>query len=327
MVRLHARTRVLVISDHEIDAAAETLHLAPRLIRLDARLDAVSVALIDEDAVGGRPQEVLHAAAHRVRLELAPPAALQHHHHKGGGSQRRATECHFSVGLLQIDNLLPTTSHPVALQSPSRHAGRPHGGLNAGGGGGGGGGSSSSAGSSSARARRPAGAHADAHSTDGAALRLVVRRRASGQLQDVTLELEPMDVALEASFLVRLGKLLTGGGASSERIVASLDRLARVGHAALEERLGAALATPPDWSQRVPFYCDRLLISPVSLCVSSRLDVEMGSELVLMGASSGAAAAAVQVAAPPLAAAATRRPTVAGRSTCARSPSCPTFSS
>lgn len=45
----------------------------------------------------------------------------------------------------------------------------------------------------------------------------------------------------------------------------------------LEERLSAVLAAPPDWSQRLPFYCDALRISAVDLRVSSRLDVELGS--------------------------------------------------
>ena len=60
-----------------------------------------------------------------------------------------------------------------------------------------------------------------AHGGAEAAVRLLVRRRASGQLQDVVIELKPIDLAMEASFLVRLGHLLAGGGESSTRIVAS----------------------------------------------------------------------------------------------------------
>jgi hypothetical protein len=121
-----------------------------------------------------------------------------------------------------------------------------------------------------------------------AAVRLLVRRRASGQLQDVRLELQPLDLALEASFLKRVDRLLAAGGELSKRLVMELHRLLRVApvayshrlHAVLEERLSAVLAAPPDWvsnsSQRLPFYCDRLTIAPVDVRVSSRLDVGVG---------------------------------------------------
>ena len=119
-------------------------------------------------------------------------------------------------------------------------------------------------------------------------MRLLVRRRASGQLQDVRLELQPLDLALEASFLKRVDRLLAAGGELSKRLVMELHRLLRVApvayshrlHAVLEERLSAVLAAPPDWvsnsSQRLPFYCDRLTIAPVDVRVSSRLDVGVG---------------------------------------------------
>ena len=267
MVQLHARTRVLVLSDHELDLAAESLHLAPSLIKLDARLDAVSLALIDEGGPAGRPQELLHAAMRKVRLEVAPPASHV---------ARRATEAKFSIGLVQIDNLLPGTSHPVMMQSPRRRsadAAKPSSiGRTA----------TADAGTRSARPSGDVSGSGSLGGVPASAVSIIVRRRASGQLQDVYIELQPTDLALEASFLLRLGQLLAGGDESSSRLVASLDRYGRVGK--LEERLGAALAVPPDWSTRVPFYCDSLHIAEIDLLVSSRLDVEMGQGLHMFGA-------------------------------------------
>ena len=127
----------------------------------------------------------------------------------------------FSIGLVQMDNLLPAATHPVVLQIPQRQAydsSRGGGAL--------GGGSRLPASGTGGRARRPTGAWcgdgadgnsaaagASAGEQQPAACTLCVRRRASGQLQDVLVELRPMDLSLEASFLVRLGQLLAGGGA------------------------------------------------------------------------------------------------------------------
>ena len=283
MVRLQQRTRVLVLSDHELDFNAEAMDLAPKLIRLDAQLDAVGLVFIDEGGASGRPQELMHMAMRKVRLELALPTSRFDPASSASEDQpgRRDTELTFSIGLVQIDNLLPSTTYPVVLQTPRCH----HDGTSTrvfGGGIGGDGRGKTTRGRGTADASGGGAV---------AAVRLLVRRRASGQLQDVVIELKPIDLAMEASFLVRLGHLLAGGGESSTRIVASLNRAARrgVSSRALEERLGAFLAAPPDWSQRVPFYCDTLRISGVELTVSSRLDVDMGSELLLMSTSSNAA--------------------------------------
>ena len=317
MVQLHERTRVLVFSDQKLDIAAETLHrrrleqhrrrravanaaldmLDSTRLRLEASLAAVSLALIDESGRSGRPQELLHAAIHSVRLELQPTATFSSGHAQHDA--RRASEATFSIGRVQIDNLLPDAAHPVVLQCPrrregavlsARREGSPHEGGDAavadGHGGGGGGGASGGGGG--LEAGGGAGGGGAVGVGQEAAVRLLVRRRASGQLQDVRLELQPLDVALEASFLKRVDRLLAVGGELSARLVMEVHRLLRVApvayshrlHAALEERLSAVLAAPPDWasnsSQRLPFYCDKLTIAPVDVRVSSRLDVGVG---------------------------------------------------
>jgi hypothetical protein len=289
----HRRLTALPSAAHPLSLSLARL-AAPSVLKLDASMDALSLALIDERGPAGRPLELLHAAMRRLSFQLTPkarasasgtprpnedgkyvceackrtfdsPNALNGHTRS---CDSRATEATFSIGLLQVDNLLPTASHPTVLRTPRRHdATRPGGGGAFG------------------RARRPAGAWAGdpASGGSGAAVRLIVRSRASGQLQDVTVKIQPTDLALEASLIARLGQLLVGTGEPASRVVASLRRVARVGHAALAERLGAALPAPPDWSQRVPFYCDTLQIEAIDLTVSSRMDVDVGAELLLFG--------------------------------------------
>ena len=280
-VTWQVRTRVLVMSDYELDLSAESLHLAPSLIKLDARLDALSLTIVDEAGNGGRPQELLHAAMRTVRLVVAPPSVHV---------ARRATEAQFSIGLLQVDNLLPATSHPVVLQTPRKREATARGTGGGGGAGGGGAAGAAAGGAAASSARRGSAGGGGGSVPDSKALRIVVRRRASGQLQDVAIELQPTDVALEASFLTRLGRLLvasadpsTGTSTSSSRVAERLQRTGRIGHVALDERLGSALAVPPDWSSRVPFYCDKLHIAEMDLRVSSRLDTDVSGELLLFG--------------------------------------------
>jgi hypothetical protein len=125
-----------VLSDQKLDIAAETLHrrrleqhqrrravanaaldvLDSTRLRLEASLAALSLALIDESGRSGRPQELLHASIHSVRLELQPTFSSGHAQHDA----RRASEAMFSIGRVQIDNLLPDAAHPVVLQCPRR---------------------------------------------------------------------------------------------------------------------------------------------------------------------------------------------------------------
>ena len=85
-------------------------------------------------------------------------------------------------GRLQLDNLLPTSRLPVALQSPSRAA------TEAG-----------SAGSGSSG--RPSGGGGIGLGMERA-VQLVMIRRSTGQLQRLNLTLKPLEIALEASLLL-----------------------------------------------------------------------------------------------------------------------------
>ena len=145
------------------------------------------------------------------------------------------------VARLQLDNLLPTSHHPVALRTPSRAAavsGTNRGALSCG--------SSVDASRASSVAEREF------------AVRIRMERPTTGQLQLLHLEVRPLEVALEASLLVRVGRLL--GTARRSAAVG-------VGRAALVSHLSAVLEEPPDWSRREPLFCDVLRVEPVSVQV------------------------------------------------------------
>ena len=127
-----------------------------------------------------------------------------------------ASELRLQIDHVQLDNMLPSARHSVLLLCPSR--------------------------AHSERCSRSGGA-----SRSDAACRLVVLARAA-EFERVSLELVPLDVAVEASLLVRLGRLASDVRAAS---------VVGCGHAAVRRCLGATLQEPPDFfseSQREPLY-------------------------------------------------------------------------
>lgn len=154
-------------------------------------------------------------------------------------------EVHFAASRLQIDNLLPSSHHSIVLRVPGRKVAvskliAATGGCSA--------------------------AASECLSSLGTALRVDIVRRAAGHLQLLNIEVQPLEMALEASLFVHVGRLLSNVRRSA---------IAGVSRTALAIHLGAQLAEPPNWSGRQPLLCDVLRISSVSVKVSSWLDFRL----------------------------------------------------